>query len=96
VSAAAGVSVLCPGYVEAIQSVDYPPQALEAGLGRGDVLLELNLDQDGRVHGVRVLQASDRIFARAAIEAAKRLQCQGTGVSQRVSLPIVYRPPQGP
>lgn len=91
-----GVAVLCPGYVDAIQASGYPPQALEAGLGTGEVRLELSLDPEGRVQAVRVLQASDRVFARAAVDAAKRLQCKGTGMAQHVSLPITYRPPQGP
>jgi periplasmic protein TonB len=65
----------------------YPGPALAQGL-EGTVLVESDVSASGSVTAVRVVESSDRVFERAALDAAKRFRYKPRvvdGVPQPVS-----------
>jgi periplasmic protein TonB len=76
-------------------SPDYPP-TLRRELVEGEVLVELDVDAQGRVAGARVLAADHREFADSALRAVLRWRFEpgrrdGRAVAFRLRLPVGFR-----
>ena len=54
---------------------NYPASALRSGL-EGYVIVEFTVTRTGTVADVGVVESSDRVFERAAVEAASKFRCR--------------------
>jgi len=64
---------IVPPRLVAFVEATYPPEALDRGV-RADVVLELDLDVDGKVMDARVKSSGGAEFDKAALDAGRRLR----------------------
>ena len=72
----------------------YPHAAKHAGM-RGEVVVEILVDDHGRVVEPRVVRSSDRVFEEATLKAVAKWQFEpgrrgGKIVSFRMMVPVVF------
>jgi TonB family protein len=79
-----------PELIERVEA-EYPPEAARAGKG-GAVVLELTVDESGRVVEARVVAAAGSGFDEAALEAARRFRFRpGLADGKPVPVRVTYR-----
>jgi protein TonB len=83
------VGVACSNADEVRGNVDYPAQAVKAGLG-GQVLVEITIDASGTVKNPTVLQSSNKIFNASVLKAVAKLQCVGQSQEVRAKVPFKF------
>ncbi len=83
--------VVCPNYVQVMQSIVYPREALLDGI-EGEVLIEFTVTGSGEIKNVEIKSSTNRIFNRAALAAVQgKLTCQGQGQDVRVQAPVSFK-----
>ena len=98
--------VLAPPVLQQFVEADYPADARKANL-EGTVVLQLDIDAEGKVTGVTVLNPAGHGFDEAATEAAKKFRFQpalrdGKAVASRIAyryaftLKVAPPPADGP
>ena len=86
------IAVACPNHLEVRSHVPYPPRALAMGIA-GEVLVEFTVGSEGEIRNVAVVQSTNSVFNRAAIDAVGRFKCvgQGHGREARVRVPFAFQ-----
>lgn len=67
----------------------YPPEAEKAGL-EATVTLQLDIDREGNVKGVNVIEPAGNGFDEAAVEAAKKLQFEPARKPDGTAVPVRF------
>jgi TonB family protein len=70
------------------QSIEYPSEAMRLGI-EGDVILRVELDEAGRVHGIRVLSGLGHGLDEAAVFALTH-KCRFTPAIDKSGSPVAY------
>jgi protein TonB len=70
--------------------VPYPPRAQSMGLS-GDVMVEFVVGAEGEIKNISVVQSTNAIFNRAAIDAVGRFKCSSQAHEARVRVPFAFR-----
>jgi len=83
----------CPNAVQVAKEIGFPIAAAEAGIREGSVTLSILLTPSGSMKNIRVIDSTDQTFNQTAIDAATRLQCNGSDLSQEkeISWRLSYR-----
>jgi protein TonB len=81
--------VMCPNYVEVMQSITYPREALRDNL-EGAVVVEFTVTASGEVRDAVIRSSTDPVFNRASIAVVSRLNCVAQGQDVRVQAPISF------
>jgi protein TonB len=84
------IAVACPNHMEVRRHVPYPARALNLGLS-GEVLVEFVVGGGGEIKNVSIVQSTNAVFNRTAIEAVGRFKCTGQGREARVRVPFAFR-----
>lgn len=84
------IAVACPNHLEVRRHVPYPSRALSLGLS-GEVLVEFVVGGSGEIKNVSIVQSTNAVFNRTAIEAVGRFKCTGQGREARVRVPFAFR-----
>ena len=82
--------VACPNYVEVMQGIQYPREALKENL-EGEVVIEFTVTSGGQVKDAAIKSSTNRAFNRASMAAVSQLNCQGQGQDIRVQAPISFK-----
>ena len=82
--------VACPNYVEVMQSIVYPREALREGL-EGEVVIEFTVTAAGEVKDTVIKSSTNRVFNRASMAVVSQLTCKGQGQDVRVQAPISFK-----
>jgi protein TonB len=82
--------VACPNYVEVMQSISYPREALKDGI-EGEVVIEFVVTASGQVKEPTIRSSTNRVFNRASMAVVSQLNCQGQGQDVRVQAPISFK-----
>lgn len=82
--------VACSNYVEVMQGIVYPREALKDGI-EGEVIIEFTVTASGQVKDTVIKSSSNRIFNRASMAVVSDLKCQGQGQDVRVQAPISFK-----
>ncbi|MDR2165256.1 MAG: TonB family protein [Zoogloeaceae bacterium] len=85
---AVNIAVACPNHRSV--PVEMPPQAERMGLS-GKVMAEFTVTASGAIRNVRVVQSSNSIFNRAAMNAIAQYRCIGQGHEARVRVPFLFQ-----
>jgi protein TonB len=84
------IAVACPNHLEVRRQVPYPARALSQRLS-GEVLVEFVVGGGGEIKNVSIVQSTNTVFNRTAIEAVGRFKCSGQGRDARVRVPFAFR-----
>jgi protein TonB len=82
--------VVCQNYVEILQAIAYPRDALKEGL-EGEVVIEFTVTANGQVRDAVIKSSTNRVFNRPSVAAVSDLRCQGQGQDIRVQAPISFK-----
>jgi protein TonB len=82
--------VVCANYVEVMQSIVYPREALKDNL-EGEVIIEFTVTASGQVKDTAIRSSTNRVFNRASMAVVSQLSCQGQGQDVRVQAPISFK-----
>ena len=69
----------------------YPREAMRQGIEEGEATVQFTLTANGEVKDIKVLHASNPIFARSSMRIVAQLKCQGRGRDEPVIVPFGYR-----
>ncbi len=69
----------------------YPPEALRAGIDKGEALIQFTLDPSGQIKDIKVVRALHPIFARSSVRIVSEYKCQGQGHDVSVLVPFAYK-----
>jgi hypothetical protein len=84
--AAGSLVAHCPNAIDVAREVGFPSEAIGAGLKEGSVTMSLLLAPDGGMRSIHVVESTDKVFNRSAIDAVTRLRCSGAGLQQETEL----------
>ena len=84
-------AVVCSNYTTVMGDAGYPREAVRAGLGKGEALVQFTLGANGSIRDVKVIRASDPIFARNSARIVAQYECQGQGRDLFVQVPFSYK-----
>ena len=71
---------------------EFPNEAAKKGISAGSVKAKLNIEADGKVSSVEILEAEPkRVFDRAATEALSQWKFEGTGAPQTHEVKLVFK-----
>jgi periplasmic protein TonB len=82
--------VACPNYIEVMQAISYPKEALKDSI-EGEVVIEFTVTASGQVKDTIIKSSTNRVFNRASMAAVSQLSCQGQGQDVRVMAPISFK-----
>jgi protein TonB len=82
--------VACANYVQVMQSIVYPREALKDGI-EGEVIMEFTVTASGQVKDTVIKSSTNRVFNRASMAVVSQLTCQGQGQDVRVQAPISFK-----
>jgi protein TonB len=82
---------LCPNLREAFAGEGFPRSAVRRKLAFGEVLVGFTLTADDRMIDITVVEASDPVFAEAAVSVVRKLRCKSGGQEMRLRIPFTYR-----
>ena len=82
--------VTCANYIEVMQSIVYPREALRENL-EGEVVIEFTVSASGQVKDTVIKSSTNRVFNRASMAVVSQLSCQGQGQDVRVQAPISFK-----
>jgi len=82
--------VVCSNFTTVMGDVAYPREAQRAGIEKGDALVQFTLTASGEIKDVKVLRASNSIFARNSERIVREYKCQGQGREVTVQVPFGY------
>jgi len=83
--------VVCSNFTTVMGDVAYPREAQRAGIEKGDALVQFTLTAAGEIKDVKVLRASNSIFARNSVRIVGEYKCQGQGRELTVRVPFGYK-----
>ncbi len=84
-------AVVCSNYTTVMGDAGYPPEAIRAGIDKGEALVQFTLGATGTIKDVKVIRASNPIFARNSARIVAQYECQGQGHDVLVRVPFVYK-----
>ena len=78
--------------------IEYPEQAKKMKL-EGKVYVQIDVDSTGNIYAIGIFKSSNKIFNKAAIDAAKNFKfkaakIEGKPISVRITWPIVFNLPR--
>jgi TonB family protein len=73
----------------------YPFKAARCGL-EGTVMVRFEVDPEGGVVNPVIVSSTHRIFNRAVLEAAQRMQCGASSAGSRIEISVDFRLVDGP
>jgi protein TonB len=82
--------VTCANYIEVMQSIVYPREALKDNV-EGEVVIEFTVTASGQVKDTVIKSSTNRVFNRASMAVVSQLSCQGQGQDVRVQAPISFK-----
>jgi len=81
---------VCTNYVEVVQSVVYPREALKDNI-EGEVVIEFTITAAGKITDINIKSSTNRVFNRSALQMASQLNCPGVGQDIRAVLPVGFK-----
>jgi len=90
-SATAKIADFCPNVKEALADGGYPRAAMIKGLGSGDVVVSFTVTTDDQLADVVAVDASNVVFADAAMRTVRKLNCKSGGEARHLRIPFSYR-----
>lgn len=90
VPAVRSARAVCTNYVEVVQSVVYPREAIRENL-EGEVVIEFTITAAGKVTDITIKSSTNRVFNRSAMNMAAQLNCPGVGQDIRAVLPVGFK-----
>ena len=84
-------AVVCSNYATVMGDAGYPREAVRAGLDKGEALVQFTLGANGAIKDIKVIRASNPIFARNSARIVAQYECQGQGHDVFVQVPFSYR-----
>ena len=84
-------AVVCSNYMAVMGDAGYPREAIRAGLDKGEALVQFTLGANGAIKDVKIIRASNPIFARNSTRIVAQYECQGQGHDVFVQVPFSYR-----
>ena len=88
---AVAAGVVCSNYASVMGEVAYPREASRQGIDHGEAMIQFTVSADGAIKDVRVVSASNPIFARSSLRIVDEYKCQGQGRDVLVRVPFGYR-----
>ncbi|HTN48234.1 MAG TPA: TonB family protein [Burkholderiaceae bacterium] len=82
--------VVCSNYMDVMQGIAYPREAIRDGL-EGEVVIEFTVSGAGQVKDVVIKSSSNRVFNRSSMAVVSELKCAGQGHDIRVQAPISFK-----
>ena len=82
--------VVCPNYIEVMQAISYPREALKDSI-EGEVVIEFTVTGSGQVKDTTIKSSTNRVFNRSSMTVVSELKCQGQGQDIRVQAPISFK-----
>ena len=83
--------VACANYSTVMGDVEYPREALRAGIERGEAVMQFTLTANGEIRDIKTLRASNPIFARNSARIIALYKCAGQGREVVVNVPFGYK-----
>jgi protein TonB len=84
-------AVVCSNYASVMGDAAYPREAQRAGLDRGEALVQFTVAPSGLVKDIKVVHATNPIFARNSVRIVAEYRCQGQAQDVLVQVPFGYR-----
>ena len=86
------VNAVCSNWRQVMGAAYYPKGAALKNLPGGKAVVQFTVAPDNSPTNVEVVEASDSVFAEAAIELAEKFRCDAGGRKVLVRIPITYKP----
>jgi TonB family protein len=69
----------------------FPREAMQAGLDRGEVVIDFKVDDEGRPVDIVVVKSTHPWFSRSAYRFIELLDCKGAEKNKLMTMPFGYR-----
>ncbi len=89
--AAQTAGVACANFSTVMGDVEYPREALRAGIERGEAVMQFTLSPSGEIKDIKTIRASNPIFARNSARIIGTFKCAGQGRDVLVTVPFGYK-----
>lgn len=89
--AVVSAAVVCSNYATKMGEAVFPREATRQGLEKGEARIQFTLSPSGEIKDVKVLSASNPIFARASMRIVSEYKCAGQGRDVIVQVPFGYK-----
>ncbi len=84
-------AVVCSNYATAMGAASFPREAIRRGLDHGEATIQFTLGPNGDIKDMKVLSASNPIFARSSERIVSTYKCKGQGRDVIVQVPFGYK-----
>ncbi|NKI97122.1 TonB family protein [Rhizobacter sp. SG703] len=81
----------CPNLQAAVDSVAFPEEAIQLGIGEGNAVVAFTVRADGEVVDKQVKSATHPVFGDAALSVVSRLRCDRRSTSLQTQLPVNFK-----
>ena len=83
--------VACSNYSTVMGDVEYPREALRAGIERGEAVMQFTLSPTGEIKEIKTVRSSNPIFSRNSARIINSFKCAGQGRDVVVNVTFGYK-----